>query len=99
MKHRKGYFVIVKTSKMKNGKLLITKNILDNKIWKSFESAYSRVCSIVENKCEKHNYKIGYNKLVLERKERRQSDIELMIYRGKYESVKRYFIRPIQVEI
>lgn len=99
MRHSKGYFIVVKTSKMKDGKLCITDELLDNKAWKNFRSACNRIRSIVKNKCVKHNYKIGYDRLVSERKKRMQSDIELMIYRGKYESVKRYSIRPMQIEI
>ena len=99
MRHSKGYFIVVKTSKMKNGKLCITDKILDNKVWKNFGSACDRIHTIVNNKCEKHNYKLGYDNLSLKRNERMRSDITLMIYRNNYDTVKRYYIRPMQIEI
>lgn len=67
MRHTKGYMVIVKTFKMKNGICCKSETILDNKAWKQFDSVYKRILTIIKNKCEKHNYKVIYNDLTLDR--------------------------------
>jgi len=99
MRHCKGYMVIVKTTINENNRRRTTETILDNKAWKRFGSVCNRIHSIVKNKCDKHNYRVLYDNLTTNRKDRMHSDIKLVIMRNNYDVVKDYIVRPMQIEI
>ena len=93
----KGYIIIVETSKYVNGHLVKTKTTVDNKVWRNLEDAQQRIRTIVQNKCEKHNYRIMYDELSTLRKDRLHSDMDYAIERDKFKTIKIYTIRPMQI--
>lgn len=99
MRHIKGYIVIVKTFKMKNGIRCKSETILDNKVWKQFDSVCKRIRTIIKNKQEKHNYKVIYDDLTLDRTKRGGSDIFITIMRDKYSVIKKYIVKSMQIAI
>lgn len=93
----KGYIITVETSKYVNGYLVKTKTTVDNKVWRNLEDAQQRIRTVVQNKCEKHNYRIMYDELSTVRKDRLHSDMDCAIERDKFKRIKIYTIRPMQI--
>lgn len=95
----KGYIITVETP-YKNGHyygINTPKTVLDNKVWRNLEDAQQRIRTVVQNKCEKHNYRRMYDCLSTVRKNRLHSDMNCAIERDKFNTVKVYTIRPLQI--
>lgn len=95
----KGYIITVETP-YKNGHYYgvnTPKTVLDNKVWRNLEDAQQRIRTVVQNKCEKHNYRRVYDCLSIVRKDRLHSDMNYAIERDKFNTAKVYTIRPMQI--
>lgn len=94
-----GYSIKVETSKLRkeDNRYITTKTLVDNRVYRTLAMAFLRVIGIKDNKVNKHNYQVAVDDIKKEKNRRMKSEMKLILVRGKWDVIKRYVIKPIQI--
>jgi len=99
-----GYIIKVKTEKLKvirglvsdSHKLIVSDTLVDNIVYHNRVEAINRIRSIVENKCDKHQYKVSYDNLN-RHMHGMHSEMDIVISRNNGEVYKIYTLKQIKI--